>query len=332
MSEWIWPAACQAVSPLRRCHDCAGFASPAVKKAIRSSSENAPRTTRCSPLSAIPSSSRITAASSSSSSRQLRLDARGDGDRAARRAPPRARPPQPAPRRRPRRRWRRTAPAWPSAARGRAARWARRPAAAPCAPGGPACSAAISSLQPRLLGDRGLVAAARAPSSTRSRRRSACSRSAYVSSVSIVSMSARGSTRPSGWTTFSSPCARTTCTIASVSRMFARNLLPSPSPSDAPLTSPAMSWKAIVSWTTSRRPQRRRDPLQPLVGDRHDRDVRLDRRERVVGGLGAGARQRVEERGLARVRHADDADLHRARPPIRPIVAPSSTPATISDG
>lgn len=39
---------------------------------------------------------------------------------------------------------------------------------------------------------------------------------------------------------------RTTCTIASVERMFARNLLPSPAPSLAPLTMPAMSTNSIT--------------------------------------------------------------------------------------
>src|SRR5215831_20381685 len=38
---------------------------------------------------------------------------------------------------------------------------------------------------------------------------------------------------------------RTTCAIASTSRITARNWLPSPSPREAPLTSPAMSTKAI---------------------------------------------------------------------------------------
>ena len=41
----------------------------------------------------------------------------------------------------------------------------------------------------------------------------------------------------------------TTCSIASHSRMFARNLLPSPSPLDAPLTSPAMSVNSTVART-----------------------------------------------------------------------------------
>jgi hypothetical protein len=71
-----------------------------------------------------------------------------------------------------------------------------------------------------------------------------------MSSVSIVSMSAIGSTRPSGWTTLESSWARTTWTIASVSRMLAKNWLPSPSPRCAPATRPAMSWNAIVSGTT----------------------------------------------------------------------------------
>ena len=113
-----------------------------------------------------------------------------------------------------------------------------------------------------------------------------------------------GSTRPSGWITFSSPWQRTTCSSASVSRMLARNWLPSPSPLCAPATSPAMSWKSIVSGTTFDAPTVSRDRVEPRVAHRHDRDVRLDRRERVVRGLGAGARERVEQRGLARVRHA----------------------------
>ena len=89
---------------------------------------------------------------------------------------------------------------------------------------------------------------------TRSRRRSALSRSAASSSVSISSASATGSTRPSGWATEPALWARITWQIASVSRIEARNRLPSPSPCEAPLTSPAMSWKSIVSWTTSEEP------------------------------------------------------------------------------
>ena len=45
---------------------------------------------------------------------------------------------------------------------------------------------------------------------------------------------------------FSSSKQRTTWPIASVSRMFARNLLPRPSPFDAPSTKPAMSTNSMV--------------------------------------------------------------------------------------
>ena len=72
-------------------------------------------------------------------------------------------------------------------------------------------------------------------------------RSARISSVLIVSMSSFGETLPSTWTTFSSLKARMTWQIASDSRMFARNLLPRPSPSLAPRTMPAMSTKSTVA-------------------------------------------------------------------------------------
>lgn len=58
-------------------------------------------------------------------------------------------------------------------------------------------------------------------------------RSARISSVLMVSMSSLGETLPSTWTTFSSLKARMTWQIASDSRMFARNLLPRPSPRSA---------------------------------------------------------------------------------------------------
>lgn len=72
-------------------------------------------------------------------------------------------------------------------------------------------------------------------------------RSARISSVLIVSMSSLGETLPSTCTTFSSLKARMTWQIASDSRMFARNLLPRPSPSEAPFTMPAMSTKSTVA-------------------------------------------------------------------------------------
>jgi len=39
--------------------------------------------------------------------------------------------------------------------------------------------------------------------------------------------------------------------MASVSRIFAKNLLPNPSPSEAPLTSPAISTNSITLGMTS---------------------------------------------------------------------------------
>ena len=98
---------------------------------------------------------------------------------------------------------------------------------------------------------------------------------------------------------------------------------PGPRPRWAPRTRPAMSWKSIVSCTRFEAPIGLRDALEALVDDRHDGDVGLDGRERVVGRLGARARQRVEQRRLARVGHADDPDLHRA---ALPMASPSSAP------
>ncbi len=77
--------------------------------------------------------------------------------------------------------------------------------------------------------------------SSASTRFSRLSRSASINSVSMVSMSATGSMRPSTCVTSSSLKQRTTCAMASTSRMVARNWLPSPSPFEAPFTSPAMS-------------------------------------------------------------------------------------------
>ena len=67
------------------------------------------------------------------------------------------------------------------------------------------------------------------------------SRSARASSMSIVSMSAIGSTLPATWMMSVCSKQRTTWAMASTSRMWARNLLPRPSPLDAPATRPAMS-------------------------------------------------------------------------------------------
>jgi hypothetical protein len=86
----------------------------------------------------------------------------------------------------------------------------------------------------------------------------------------------------------------------------------------------------------ARDPQGVAHGVEALVGDRDDRDVRLDGRERVLSRLRAGAGQRVEERRLARVRQPDDPDLHRKRASAgraaRASAAPSRAPTTTSDG
>ena len=78
---------------------------------------------------------------------------------------------------------------------------------------------------------------------------STVARSARQSSVWITSMSDTGSTLPATWITFSSSKQRTTLTIASVSRTWARNWLPRPSPLDAPATRPAMSTNSTIAGT-----------------------------------------------------------------------------------
>ena len=77
------------------------------------------------------------------------------------------------------------------------------------------------------------------------RRFSILSMSANINSVSIVSASAIGSTRSSTCTTSLSSKQRTTWAIASVSRIFAKNWLPNPSPWLAPFTRPAISTNVI---------------------------------------------------------------------------------------
>ncbi|CAB4553642.1 unannotated protein [freshwater metagenome] len=79
--------------------------------------------------------------------------------------------------------------------------------------------------------------------SSRGRAFSIVCKSASANSVLMVSISESGSTFPSTCTTSPSLNTRTTWQIASASRIFARNLLPRPAPSDAPLTMPAISTK-----------------------------------------------------------------------------------------
>ena len=79
----------------------------------------------------------------------------------------------------------------------------------------------------------------------------------------------------------------------------------------APRTSPAMSTTSRCSGISRSIAERLAQPLQALVRHGHDRDVRLDGREGILGRLRAAAGERVEERRLAGVRQPDDPDLHR---------------------
>ena len=329
MSEWIWPAACQTVRPSRRCQDWAGLSSPAVKNAIRCSSEKAPSTTRSQAGLADAQVGAHRGGVLVVELGQLGLQARGDRHGAGAVRPPRARRSPAGPRRRPRRRWPRRAPAWPSAGRGCAARPARRRAPGRVRAGRPACSASMTLAQPapprrrppcRRRGRRGRRGRGGARPA-RGRRRSARSRSSRCRAAGR--RGPRGGSRSSSW------WARTTWTIASVSRMLARNLLPRPSPS---LRARGRGRRCRGSRSCRRRARRadgRGDLLEALVDDGHDGDVRLDRRERVVRRLRARPGERVEQRGLARVGHADDADLHR---PALPQTVPSTAPAAMSLG
>ena len=111
--------------------------------------------------------------------------------------------------------------------------------------------------------------------------------------------------RFSTWVMSPSSKQRTTWAMASHSQILARNWFPRPSPFDAPRTRPAISTKVsrvgMISF----------DPAisahgKPRVGHSDVADIRLDRAERVVGGLGCrGLGQRIEKRGLADVRQAD---------------------------
>ena len=79
---------------------------------------------------------------------------------------------------------------------------------------------------------------------------STVSMSASASSVLITSISDIGSTLPATWITLLSSKQRTTCTMASVSRILAKNLLPRPSPLDAPATRPAISTNSTIAGCT----------------------------------------------------------------------------------
>ena len=137
---------------------------------------------------------------------------------------------------------------------------------------------------PRRIVDR------RAPRRSCSRRRSAAwpraSASNSCSSRRSVSRSSTGS-RPVA------PEMSTRCTSTLVRSRWRRNWWPSPRPRCAPSISPGTS--ATTKLRSSLRP--------------HDAEIRRQRGEGVVGDLRAGGRDAGDERRLAGVREADEADV-----------------------
>ena len=133
-------------------------------------------------------------------------------------------------------------------------------------------------------------------------------RSARIISVWMVEMSEAGLTSPSTWVTSSSRKTRVTWQIAADSRMCERNLLPSPSPSEAPLTMPAMSTNSTVAGRILADPKISASLPSAVVGHADHADVGLDGGERVVRREHVVLGQGVEEGRLARVGESDDSD------------------------
>ena len=90
--------------------------------------------------------------------------------------------------------------------------------------------------------------------------------------------------------------------------MWARNWFPSPSPLRGARDEPRDVDELDDGGEHLRRACQLRQPPEAHVWDGDDADVRLDRAERVVGRLGAGLAEGVEQRALADVREPDDAD------------------------
>ena len=138
--------------------------------------------------------------------------------------------------------------------------------------GVPDSSASLAALAASRLATRSLTL--RDSFSSRAIAFSTVSRSAKISSVWMVEMSLAGLTSPSTWVTSSSRKTRVTWQIAADSRMWARNLLPRPSPCEAPRTMPAMSTNSTVagssladSKTSARRGSRSSGtPTTPTLG------------------------------------------------------------------
>ena len=259
---------------------------------------------RRAPRASTPASSSSSSDSSASRREEIATAAAPCARGVRRRRPP-------GPRRRPRRRWRRTAPAWRSAATRLRAR-VRRVLGHRHRARRPARLQRLDHLRAATPPRRPRPVARRAP---RARRARAGARPARGRRRSARSRSCRcraaGSTRPSGWIDVLVVVRAHDVQRSRRSRGCWRGTgCRGPRPCARRATSPAMSWKSIVSGTMFDDADGLRRPRRGARRHRHDGDVRLDRRERVVRRLGAGARERVEQRGLARVGHPDDADLH----------------------
>ena len=174
------------------------------------------------------------------------------------------------------------------------------------------------------------------PGAPRSRRRATCraspgagswcsrfstvSRSARASSISTTRRCSSGSDGP---VTSSSSNARSTNTMASTSRMLARNLLPRPSPLLAPSTRPPMSTTWTAAWTIVFVLRHHGQPVEPVVGHLGDTDVRVLGGERVRRGQRTAAGECVVQRALARVGETDQAEaFHEPPRGYRPVAAP----------
>ena len=297
MSVWTRPAASSAVLP--RAQAARPHLVPADRGEERDQAEQlvgGAHDLRRARRARGPSSARIAAASSGSSSRQLRLVARADGDRAARGE----------------RGGQRLALA---DVRDHQRRLRGQQVRPPAAPAARRAGSSTTARQSSRLGARPPRRRRAPPCSALSSRRSAVSRSASSSSVSTVSRSATGidlAVRMRDLRMLERahdvqrPRRRRGCGRGSGCR--------APRPCARRARGPAMSTNSICSGTRRSIPSVSPIAVEPLVRHRHDRDVRIDGRERILGRLRRRARERVEERRLAGVRQADDADLHRHLP------------------
>ena len=132
-----------------------------------------------------------------------------------------------------------------------------------------------------------------------------------ISSRLMVSMSRIGSMLPSTWTIFGSSKQRTTWTMASTWRMWERNLLPSPSPLDAPRDQA----RDVHELHDRRRHLLADDICLPARSNRssgtgYHAHIGVNGAEGIVSGFRARVGDCVEQRALAHVRQAYNSQFH----------------------